>query len=229
MSQGYPDFLRVENRIAAPIVRLQGESFAATRTYGPLYVGNYPELMIWANYNGVPPALLIVNDLASEDLGDGLANTTYALTPGALVALQRPVNSPWIRVDLQSITAGTQVWDLAVIPTTNEHAQSPILSPRVLYSATNMSVAAGSTITQPINWVAPGPAVLHFQGSTVFNPNIQYLDTGGNWDSLFPYTGTDMGGTYTDHIVLPESSIRLQFHNTDGAASHGYSAVLMRE
>jgi hypothetical protein len=229
MSQGYPDWQRVETRTGEPLLRWEGQDVPAQVTEGPFYVGNWPELMVYAAQNIGPSSVVDILDLASGDVNDVITLTEYVFTPGLFLNVQRPINTQYIGLRVRPITAGDSNWDLALVPTTNEHSQSPILTKRVLYNVTNQNVAAGATLTVPLDFIAPGPATFHFQGPTTYNNNLQFMDTGGNWQSLYPYTGTDMGGTYTDRIVLPESAIRFTFHNTDGAAMHQYNASLVRE
>lgn len=228
VSEGYPDWQRVQSRALAPLVVETFDTLGVTTDKGPYFVGNFPVLLVKivggasTKYN---VQFVWYSDAA---MTTQLFLKLVAVEPNIpLYVAPIRVLSPYLKVTFfpTGYVSGDEV-TLYVTPSYTPMAASEINDP-ILIQENGHLTAAGATDNIYFLQVMEGPMVFHWRvpGSTIWSLSVQSMN------DVFTYTtnyfvDNQAGGIEGfDTITLPPRPSRVAFHNGD-AATRGFNCTI---
>lgn len=227
MSQGYPDFLRVSQRIGTPLVDVASDPASGAHDYGPVYVGTWPHVVLSARELTSATATVTLFWLAADDITKQLVAEQYRYTGGVDFQIVRPVVAPWVMVEVSQIAGGASEWNLSLTPTANAPTTSDSLDDPVLVDVTTTTIAAAGNDVVVGSAVRPGPAVLAvtFAAAGLFS-ELQSLDAAGAWHTIAQTPTSTADAKMVLAVNIPRSAVRLKTSNS-GTGSQTYRATLI--
>lgn len=229
MTQGYPDFLRVSQRIGAPLANTSLADVDADTSLGPFYVGTWPAVQVAIGVSGVTVGTVGLVWLTAQTGGDTIATEDYLLTTNTSLSTQRTVLGPWLRIDLSQVTALGASWSVLIVPTSNVDPVSPnVGDPELISTPVTTLEASGSDV-----WVAdrlrPGPAVLAFlAGGDGFTVQLQAVDSAGDFAMILQVALPTGVRTAVNTVYLPRRIVQALVTNSSTTA-HGYAVSLITQ
>lgn len=229
MTQGYPDFLRVSQRIGAPLVNTSLAAVDVDTSLGPFYVGTWPAVFASVVVTGVSVGTVELVWLTAETGGDIIATEDYLLTTNTGVDTARTVLGPWLRIDLSQVTTLGASWVVLVVPTSNVDPISPNVGDPELLSVGTTNLEPSGTDTQVATRLRPGPAVINFvSGGDGFNLQLQAVNSAGDFDLVFQIVPSSGVRSTTVPLYLPRRIVQVTVQNTS-TATHGYNYSLITQ
>lgn len=132
---------------------------------------------------------------------------------------------PFVGVNLNPI-AGANRTQFVNVFATNRVAQLEFIpQAQTLISQQSVAIGASATVVvYPVDYYA-GPVQLVLEGNVSIQPVLQFLDTSGNWDSLWvvPPIAASVWTPFT--VVTPPGAWRLEVINQTAGAGL-YSAIM---
>jgi hypothetical protein len=223
ISEGYPDWQRVETRAFDPFYRETFDTGGSTASTGLLYVANFPMLIVSAKATGTSIYNMTLQWYTDSDKSTSLLTEQIGLAaPDWGYRVAHGVVSPWLDVFFVPTTysSGDEI-TLALIPSTFQIPQIQ-LSYNYLIRETTLAIGSGVTTTVNANAIIPGPGKLYLHNPTCtdFTVNMQVLENDGAWHSSFFAQSTTVGVTLDYDVTLPPRPTRVQVDNRSGSSAN---------
>lgn len=227
VSEGYPDYQRVQTRALAPLVNEVFDTGGVVTDMGVYYVSNYPELLF--KFIGDNTATYDITFQWYADAAKTLLIYTKSVAvTGNVPVLAEPVKvaGPWLNIHIvpTNWVAGLNV-QLIVVPSYNPMSVRE-LNDTFLLAESARSVAAASTDTVYLNAVIEGPCVWYWNsGATSWSLQLQELTSGGTWHTRFQVSSGGPAALGYENVALQARPYRVQFMNNDASSKLWSSTI----
>lgn len=220
ITEGYPDWQRVQSRAFIPMLNQTFDTGGATTDKGPFYVTNFPLVMVSVILTGSSFYNIDLRWLDTAAAAIPLYIKTVSVGPNVSVYKNAfPVLSPYLQIRVFPVTyVAGDVVSLVVTPSTNPSTPLDV-NGAYLIEQNALSVAAGATTIVYASAIIEGPASLHWRtAATTWTVDTQIQNTLGTFSSRYFFDQAMSTAENTVAIVLPAAPVRTRLINGDAVA-----------
>lgn len=227
ISEGYPDWQRVDTRAFKPFLDVTVDTGGSQYTSSKFFVGNFPTLIVQLLAAGTSYYTIGINWFSAETDTTPILTYDLILANGMGYQVGHSILAPWVEIVISPLTyTATNTVTVILTPTSNS-TPMPQMVDTYLIQETERLIAAGGSLTVGAIYVTPGPGILmlYAGASTLYVLIVEVLMPSGLWTKIFTINATASGVSYDYQIVIPPKPVRVTVTNND-AAAHTYTFSL---